>query len=253
MTKKRFTDANKWEDPWFMELPLEMKALWQFVCDKCDNAGVWDPNKRLAEMLIGTSIDWKLAVNVFEGRVNILPNGKWFLTKFIRFQYPGGLSRKCSPHQQVLGLLEGYGIPAEPYLSEPLPNPYPTVASRVADRVPSTLQDKDKDTDSPSPLSLKGSAEGKQTATSREDFVAFLGTLRCDTHESAVDEWIGWLRKLGIKDWQLACECVGECVRKARKNGFQVRYSRNLPESYGDEWKYWFEKRSTQRITKESA
>lgn len=37
--KRRFTDCDMWEGDWFMSLPLDMKLLWRYLCDRCDNAG----------------------------------------------------------------------------------------------------------------------------------------------------------------------------------------------------------------------
>jgi len=108
---KRFTDPNKWDDPWFTELNDQMKLLWLYLCDKCDNAGVWVVNPKLAEFQLGFRIDWQLAINVFEGRVEILPGGrKWHLTKFVSFQQPGGLSDKKNAHRQILRLLSIHGL-----------------------------------------------------------------------------------------------------------------------------------------------
>tara|TARA_R110000868_G_scaffold51318_2_gene162881 strand:- start:558 stop:881 length:324 start_codon:yes stop_codon:yes gene_type:complete len=50
---KRFTETQKWEDPWFRRLRPEMKLLWQWLCDKCDNAGIIDPDLELASFQIG--------------------------------------------------------------------------------------------------------------------------------------------------------------------------------------------------------
>ncbi len=229
-----------------MELPWEMKLLWQFVCDKCDNAGVWEVNPRLTDIYLGTKIDWQYALNVFEGRVRTLPDGKWYLTKFIAFQYPGGLSEESAPHKQVMRLLGEHGIDYLPYLKSKLP-------SRVEDRLRSSH--KDKDTDSLSSV-WKGDARGKPSTVpptaDRNGFVESLDNQRLDTHESAVKEWIGLTKKLGITDWQTAIDCVAWLVDKARGNDIQVRFRKHIPDGYGDEWKWFHEKRPTERIAKQA-
>jgi hypothetical protein len=70
MSKLRFTDAEKWRDPWYQSLPLVLKALWQYLVDNCDNAGVWVVNRKEAEFHIGERIDWDTALQAFEGRIS---------------------------------------------------------------------------------------------------------------------------------------------------------------------------------------
>lgn len=111
----RFTDTNKWRDPWYMDLPVLLKVLWQYLCDNCDNAGVWPVNRKLAEFEIGEAIPWDYVQGHFDGRVRIIDDGrKWHLTKFLAFQYPNGLSEASKPHQQVLRLLSTHGLEVSP-------------------------------------------------------------------------------------------------------------------------------------------
>jgi hypothetical protein len=32
----RFTNTNKWDDDWYLELPLKFKVAWSYLCDTCD-------------------------------------------------------------------------------------------------------------------------------------------------------------------------------------------------------------------------
>lgn len=124
---KRFTDTEKWFDPWFRKLPLKFKTFWSYICDRCDNAGVWKPDVELASILIGeVQLTEQEILTVFNGRIEVLKNGSWWIKKFIPFQF-GELKPECRPHQAVALLLEQHGIEYQ----------YPI----------DTLQDKDKDKD----------------------------------------------------------------------------------------------------------
>ena len=107
---KRFTDTEKWSDPWFQDLPPELKLFWCYICDRCDNAGVWKPNFKLAAFTIGASIDPQAVGIAFGNRIETLPNGNWWIRKFIPFQC-GELKKDCRPHQSIRTLLEQHGIP----------------------------------------------------------------------------------------------------------------------------------------------
>lgn len=85
---KRFTDTNKWEDPWYMDLSPEFRSAFEYVLDKCSNIGLWKPNKRLCEFCIGFKVDWDaFAAALGKERLAVLDNGDWWLLKFIDFQH----------------------------------------------------------------------------------------------------------------------------------------------------------------------
>jgi len=109
---KRFTETLKWEDQWFRRLPLEMKALWSWLLDKCDNAGVIDPDLELASFQIGYQYPMD-TLSKFGERVVKLPSGKHFIPKFIEFQY-GQLSTECKAHNPVFLSLKKHGLEGYP-------------------------------------------------------------------------------------------------------------------------------------------
>jgi len=101
---KRFTDTEKWSDPWYRELQPKMKSLWGYMWDRCNSAGVWIPDFKLASFCVGETILEDEAWAVLCGRVTKVTAG-WFINEFIEFQY-GNLDPKCRPHASVLALLE---------------------------------------------------------------------------------------------------------------------------------------------------
>lgn len=86
----RFTDTKKWDEDWYCELKGEYQKLWDYICDHCDNAGVWKPNKIDFEIKTGfkVSLDsFSKKVNGDKLRIAALANGRWFIPGFIQYQW----------------------------------------------------------------------------------------------------------------------------------------------------------------------
>lgn len=110
---KRFTETQKWEDPWFRRLAPELKLLWHWLLDKCDGAGIIEPDIELASFQIGFQYPVDI-LSKFDGRVTKLECGKYFIPKFISYQY-GNLSRECKAHNPIFSSLEKHGLKGYPY------------------------------------------------------------------------------------------------------------------------------------------
>jgi hypothetical protein len=131
---KRFTEADKWSDPWFRALRSEFKLAWLYILDNCDPAGVIDIDKPLADFQIGNALDWNSFLTHCDGRIETLSNGKWFVVRFVEFQY-GELSTECRAHNPVFASLKRNGV------FNRVSKGYPKGIQRVQDK------DKDKDKD----------------------------------------------------------------------------------------------------------
>ncbi len=114
---KRFTETNKWCNPWFRKLDPKRKLLWVYLTDNCDQAGVIEIDWELATFQIGTRVCAK-DLDAFEGRVATLPKDKLWIRTFVQFQY-GKISRECKPHNPVFAALDRHGL-TEADLTEPL-------------------------------------------------------------------------------------------------------------------------------------
>lgn len=106
---KRFTDTEIWDKEWFMELPLVKKCLVRYIFDKCDAAGIWSPNWKLASMYIGEPVTESDLFSMGSDIFCRLENGKIFVLKFCSFQY-GKLTESCAPHKKVIQILDSNGI-----------------------------------------------------------------------------------------------------------------------------------------------
>lgn len=105
---KRFTETQKWSDPWFMDLSLVAKLLWFYLLDNCDNSGVIRFNPKLAAVQIGQTVE-KQHFTELGDRLQTLDGGKLWIPAFISFQY-GALSPDCRPHIAVMDLVAKHGL-----------------------------------------------------------------------------------------------------------------------------------------------
>lgn len=86
---KRFCDTMVWDDTWFQDLPTDLKCLWWYLFCRCDFAGAWKVNKKLAEFQIGYKINWEEATRILNGgkeRISFCEN-EWLIKDFVNFQY----------------------------------------------------------------------------------------------------------------------------------------------------------------------
>lgn len=113
--KKRFRDTSKFDKSWYMNLSPRLKCAVDFLHDKCDNSGVWEPNYNLLNMAVNDrkKITESEILTVDAGKQFAkLNSGKIFCLGFIEFQC-GELNHKCKPHLQIFGLLKKHGIELE--------------------------------------------------------------------------------------------------------------------------------------------
>jgi len=110
---KRFTDSGKWEKEWFRKLKPEYKAFWEYMRDRCDNAGIWDVDFELASFMVGCELDVEEIKKVFKKQFIEINDKKWFLTDFIEWQYNCSikdLNPDNNAHLSVIRHLEKYKI-----------------------------------------------------------------------------------------------------------------------------------------------
>lgn len=100
---KRFTDSRKWDDDWFLELEPKYKLLWLYMLDRCDHAGFFKPNLRLASFCTGSDFNKEKVFTKFEGRIREV-SGRWFIIKYINFQY-GLLTPKNNMYKAVMKII----------------------------------------------------------------------------------------------------------------------------------------------------
>tara|TARA_R100001530_G_scaffold23470_1_gene19157 strand:- start:34 stop:777 length:744 start_codon:yes stop_codon:yes gene_type:complete len=102
---KRFTDTGLYDKEWFQELELKNKVFWEYITKKCDHAGIWEVNIRMANYIIGANFKKDELLEVFKNRIIVVDNDKWFIPKFLIFQYGTELNDKNRVHNSVISRL----------------------------------------------------------------------------------------------------------------------------------------------------
>lgn len=109
-----------------MKLSPKHKCLFRYLTERCDQAGVWEPNWALASIYIGEKCDAS-DLMVLSDQIEPLENGKIFIPDFINFQY-GRISENSPAHKPVLRAIEKNNL-----------------SDRLFNRVSNTLQEKEKE------------------------------------------------------------------------------------------------------------
>jgi hypothetical protein len=216
---KRFTETDKWRDPWFRKLSPELKCLWSYITDHCDHAGIWEPDMETAAYFIGAPIPYERVSIAFADRIETLPGGKLRVIKFVKFQY-GRLSRDCKPHSPVFACIEKHGYQVEPFengtpLTEKEPKPieglgigFESLQVKVKDKEEVKVKDKEEDRR----RAFAPPTPEEVTAYAQEVGYPMDGAAWCDSYAAK-----GWLiGKAKMRDWRAA-------VRNWKAQGWQPK------------------------------
>jgi uncharacterized phage protein (TIGR02220 family) len=108
---KRFTASEKWDDPFFTDLSKDYKLVWIYILDKCSNAGIYDVNIKNLNFSTETTLSAQDILTTFGERILVLNSGKkWFIPKFVVFQYGSLQTEKNTFHKKISEDLRQNGI-----------------------------------------------------------------------------------------------------------------------------------------------
>lgn len=141
---KRFTDTEKFNNPWYRKLPIKYKILWEYLLSECNHAGLLKIDIDLISFKIGETITID-DLKIFENRITFIKDDLIFIPKFIEFQY-GALNTENRVHNSVLKELKKYNLQGA---IKPLTSPI------------DGAKDKDKEKDISSSLVLSSSLDEK--------------------------------------------------------------------------------------------
>lgn len=98
---KRFTDTEKWAHNWYRKLSPAYKCAWQYLCDKCDYAGVWLVDFEAMSFYVGEEIDALLFTSTFGEKLKWISEDKVLVIPFLKFQY-GHFNNANKVHKSII-------------------------------------------------------------------------------------------------------------------------------------------------------
>lgn len=241
---KRLTDSEKWKDPWFRDLGRPYREFWVYLCDTCTFSGIWKKDFKMASFCIGEAIDEQEARRILNGRIVEIDQDKWFIPKFLIFQY-----ETLNPNRRVCkSVIDHLSkiLPRSVYLE--LVNPLIISGSLVNDCLIAKDKSKDKDKDKDSSKSLvvkdfKDSKDQKKELTPVQKVVlAYKVTSGHAIDDKAWDKMYfsrfsqsasQLLHFLG--SWQDASDCIEDIYNKLTSKGLTVTLE--TINKHAAEWK----------------
>ena len=133
---KRFHDSELWKEDWYIDLSPIFKLFYQYIIDTCDHAGIWKPNIKHFEFIMGSKLVLNEAlkmINKDKDRIIKITNGRYFIPRFIPFQYGSVLNLNNRVHLSICNAL--------------ILNKIPLDSIRPQIEVKEGVKDKDKDKD----------------------------------------------------------------------------------------------------------
>lgn len=142
---KRFIDTELLLNPNVRVTPTLYKLFWIGLITRTDHAGIWVKDFEMMSLLCGGKIEEEQAKNFFgEHLIDIDEGKRWFIPKFLDFQYPNGLSPNVKAHQSVIKILKKYDLFKDGSVRV---NLTPSKGLQDMDKDKEEVKDKEKDKD----------------------------------------------------------------------------------------------------------
>ena len=113
--------AARWAESWHLGLSPDVKLVYAYLLDHCNEAGFWKEDIRDAEDAIGKEINWKQVALELNDRLQYLPNDFWWLSRYITERY-GWLDQKNPDHRILFEQVKAAGV-ALPCIYVPVAEP----------------------------------------------------------------------------------------------------------------------------------
>jgi len=209
---KRFIPTERWDSPAYCSLSAETKALWQYIWDRCDCAGVIEFSPTFAQFFINGTEDISANLEKLEmlGWVESLDAEKLFVPGMVPFQN-GRLSLKSPAHKPIIKKIEEHRLCNRLSNSLPLEYQYSTSNSNSNSNSVSKSKPTPKKFVPPTPAEAQAYAATIDYQLDGDSFV----------NSYAQKGWM--VGKSKMKDWKAA-------VRNWKTNGWgKASPSRSAP------------------------
>lgn len=103
---KRFTETDKWKDPWFQSLKGSHKLIFIFLIENCNNAGFYEVNMPM--MVLQTGLDIPTIEGALKGLERVIQgaSGWLWIKNFLRHQKNESLNPVNPAHKQIIEYLK---------------------------------------------------------------------------------------------------------------------------------------------------
>lgn len=137
---KRFIDTELIRKSWYRRLTPTQKALWIYIVNACDVAGVVEYDLEAMSFSVNSEVT-RNDITALGEQVEFLGEDKLRVVDFVYFQY-GQLSAACKPHLPIIKLIEKY---ESERLSKPFPNVIQTLEEKEKEKEKDKEMDKEKE------------------------------------------------------------------------------------------------------------
>ena len=101
--------AARWEAGWHLGLSPDVKLVYAYLLDHCNETGFWQGYHRDIIDSVGKEINWKQVALELDDRLRFLPNDVWWLSRYIIDRY-GWLDRKNPDHEILFDQIRAAGV-----------------------------------------------------------------------------------------------------------------------------------------------
>lgn len=103
----RLTDGDKWKDIWFSNLSPYAKLLFIFLCENCNNAGIYEVNKKFLLFYLGISEEQlsEAIKEIQKSYVKSHDGKRIWLKNFLKYQKKLPLNPNNNNHKQIIMIL----------------------------------------------------------------------------------------------------------------------------------------------------
>ena len=104
----RLTDSDKWKDIWFSNLSPHSKLLFIFLCENCNNAGIYEVNKKFMLFYLGIN-DEELKNSITEITKTYIKSNdgkRIWIKNYLKYQSKLPLNENNNNHKQILIILK---------------------------------------------------------------------------------------------------------------------------------------------------